>query len=431
MSILYKYFLKYPRISTDTRNIVPESLFFALRGSNFDGNRFAEQALAAGARYAIIDDVAYKKDGRYILVDNALESLQQLASFHRQQFKIPVLAITGTNGKTTTKELIDRVLSQKFRTLATKGNLNNHIGVPLTLLQLDKLTEVAIIEMGANHIGEIDFLCQIAQPTHGLITNVGKAHLEGFGSFDGVKQTKGELYSWLAEHNGTLFIQYDNEHLREMYRQRSFLETYTYGVNENNHVYGKIITHAPKLALCWHYKGIAYTSPSQLTGGYNVENILAAITVGIVFGVKPELINGAIASYEPKNNRSQLLKTEKNSLICDFYNANVSSMKAAVENLSMMKAGRKVCLLGDMFELGEESSIEHKHLVRQVRTSKFDRAIFVGSEFFKHRSFFPEAEFYEKTQELKAVLKGEHIKDSLVLLKASRGMAFENLLPFL
>ncbi|SEL54728.1 UDP-N-acetylmuramoyl-tripeptide--D-alanyl-D-alanine ligase [Parapedobacter koreensis] len=428
---LYPYFLAYPLISTDTRNIQPESLFFALKGSNFNGNAFAAEALEKGARYAIIDEPQYQLDERFLLVDNVLVALQELARIHRQQFQFPFIGITGTNGKTTTKELVHAVLSQQFRTYATRGNLNNHIGVPLTILSITQQTEIAVIEMGANHLGEIALLCSIAQPTHGLITNVGKAHLEGFGSFEGVKKTKGELYDYLAAHHGTLFLQHDNPLLREMATARHALHTIKYGFSGTNDLIGELISATPLLALQWWEKGsdARQSLHTQLTGSYNTENILAAICIGRHFGLTPEKINRGIAGYTPSNNRSQLTKTEHNTVICDYYNANASSMAAALENLQLLDAHHKVAILGDMFELGSESHEEHGKVVQQATTLGATRTIFVGKAFMQHRH--PKAEFYETTAAAKNALHQRPIRGALVLLKASRGMAFEQLMDSL
>lgn len=430
---LYDAFVKSPKISTDTRKIAPGSIFFALKGANFNGNEYAEQALLLGAVYAVIDEASYKKDDRYILVDNALEALQKLAEYHRTHLNIPIIGVTGTNGKTTTKELLHAVLSVKYKTYATKGNLNNHIGVPLSLLDITQETEVAIIEMGANHVGEIAFLCEISKPTFGLITNVGKAHLEGFGSFDGVKKGKGELYDWLEKHNGVLFLQADNSHLLSMANNRDFKEIITYGYNQNNNISGKLIASNPTIELLWNsWKANGYHDEkvkSNLTGSYNMENILAAIAVGLYFGLSSKQVNNGISGYVPTNNRSQITKTANNTVICDYYNANSSSMSAALENLENLTFDNKAVILGDMFELGNESALEHLQIIKQVESIPLNRKIFIGKEFYEHRNNENyRAEFYRSTEEAIEALKVKPLKKSLVLLKASRGMAFENLL---
>ncbi|WP_343562485.1 UDP-N-acetylmuramoyl-tripeptide--D-alanyl-D-alanine ligase [Sphingobacterium sp.] len=428
---LYQIYKQYPSITTDTRKIEKDSIFFALKGTNFNGNTFAEQALEIGARYVVIDEEIYKKGEQYILVDDVLTALQSLANYHRKQLNIPIIGVTGTNGKTTTKELLYSVVSQKYKAYATKGNLNNHIGVPLTLLAIDASIEVAIIEMGANHLGEIAFLCGIAEPTHGLISNVGKAHLEGFGSFEGVKKTKGELYDWLQDHQGTLFLQADNPHLREMAAVRQIAETVTYGFSENNDVIGKLLKANPLLQISWRTKEDAqtYVVNTQLTGSYNTENFLAAIAVGLHFDVSPQEINLGIEGYTPTNNRSQIMKTAQNTVICDYYNANATSMAAALDNIRIIEADKKAVILGDMFELGAESFEEHRKIVDNVKSMFADRKIFVGKAFFEHRN--EDAEFYETTIEAKAALQEKPVIGATVLLKASRGMAFENLIDVL
>ncbi|MCA5005333.1 UDP-N-acetylmuramoyl-tripeptide--D-alanyl-D-alanine ligase [Sphingobacterium bovistauri] len=426
---IYNIYKQYPSISTDTRNIKHNSIFFALKGTNFNGNLFASQALESGAAFVVVDEPEFAKDDKYILVSDVLETLQQLASYHRQQLNIPVVGITGTNGKTTSKELVYSVLSQKFKTYATQGNLNNHIGVPLTLLSIDSSYEMAIVEMGANHVGEIEFLSNIARPTHGFITNVGKAHLEGFGSFEGVKKTKGELYDFIARHGGTLFLQADNIHLVEMAATRAFSKVVKYGYSDTNDVIGKLLIANPYLSIAWKEasKPESYEVYTQLTGSYNTENILAAIAVGLEFGMDPIAISEGITSYIPKNNRSQITKTLRNTIVADFYNANASSMSAALDNMQVLTADHKVVILGDMFELGDESFEEHKALVNKSKSLGFERLIFVGKEFFKHKE--GGSEFYDTTDEAKAAVSS--ISNSFILLKASRGMAFEKLLEVL
>lgn len=428
---LYPYYRQHPVISTDTRDIRPGSLFFALKGERFNGNRFAAQALEKGASYAVVDEAQADNDERYLYVDNVLAALQELALHHRAHLNIPVIGITGTNGKTTTKELIYAVLSQRFDTHATKGNLNNHIGVPLTILSITAQTEIAIIEMGANHVGEIAFLCGIAQPTHGLITNVGRAHLEGFGSFEGVKKAKGELYDHLALHGGTLFLQNDNPILHEMAAARSIAQVVTYGVSPQNHIIGELVSANPLLTVKWTTAGADgyHVIHTQLTGSYNTENILAAICIGNSFGVQTEQIKRGISEYVPTNNRSQLTKTDRNTLICDYYNANASSMAAALENLRTLEANRKAVVLGDMFEMGNDTYEEHRKVVEAALSVHANRIIFVGKAFYEHRR--AEAEFYDTTEAAKDALLANPIQHALVLLKASRGMAFEKLVEAL
>ncbi|TDQ72147.1 UDP-N-acetylmuramoyl-tripeptide--D-alanyl-D-alanine ligase [Sphingobacterium yanglingense] len=426
---LYNIYKQYPLISTDTRNIKQDSVFFALKGASFDGNAFAEQALLNGARYAVVDNPIWQKDDRYILVDDVLVALQKLAEYHRDQLDIPIIGITGTNGKTTSKELLYAVLSQRYKTFATLGNLNNHIGVPLSILSISKDIEIAIIEMGANHLGEISFLSKIAKPTHGLITNVGKAHLEGFGSFEGVKIAKGELYDYLQDHHGILFLQGDNIHLVEMAKKRHIDTVVQYGFSAENNVIGKLLIANPYLAITWKERNnsATYEVSTNLTGSYNTENFLAAIAVGLHFGVDPIAINTGIAGYIPKNNRSQITKTDRNTVIADFYNANASSMAAALDNMKVLSAERKVLVLGDMFELGEDAYEEHALVIQKAKELLLERLIFVGKEFYKHKC--EGAEFYESTTE--ALIPMATISGCFVLLKASRGMSFERLLEVL
>lgn len=436
IAALYKFYQQYHNISTDTRNIIPGSIFFALKGATFNGNAFAEKALAAGASLAIVDEPVLPEDKRVILVPDVLETLQNLARFHRDQLKIPVIGVTGTNGKTTTKELLQAVLSQKFNTYATKGNLNNHIGVPLSILAIKSDVEFAIIEMGANHIGEIAFLCSIAKPGFGLITNVGKAHLEGFGSFEGVKQAKGELYTWLEEHEGVLFLQGDNNHLVGMANNKTFKQILTYGLGNGNNIRGELLTVNPTLTLRWSslkaYGCDSQTVSTNLTGSYNLENVLAAVAVGLFFSLNPEEINKGIAGYIPTNNRSQIKQTAQNTVICDYYNANASSMSAALDNLESLVSEKKVAILGDMFELGNEAAEEHRRLVERVRGIPLFRKIFIGKHFFEQRhSDNDEGEFYETLAAAKEALLSKPLINSLILLKASRGMAFEELLEYL
>lgn len=428
---LYQHYRELPLIATDTRNITPGSIFFALKGEKFNANEFASKALEAGARLVVIDEEEYLKDERYVLVDDVLKTLQDLAAYHRRQLNIPFIGITGTNGKTTTKELLHAVLSERYKTFATKGNLNNHIGVPLTLLAIDETVEVAVIEMGANHQGEIAFLSAIAAPTHGLITNVGKAHLEGFGSFEGVKKTKGELYDYLKAHGGVLFLQGDNPHLVEMEQARNIDRVVRYGFAADNDIVGRLEFANPFLSISWRLKqqGESHAVSTQLTGSYNAENILAAAAVGNFLGLSAEEINRGLRAYTPTNNRSQIAKTEKNTVIADYYNANASSMAAALDNIAFIDADRKAIILGDMFEMGGESHAEHQKLVEKAAQINAGRKVFVGRAFYEHRH--ADAEFYQTTDEAQQALRLRPIAGSTVLLKASRGMAFEHLMEVL
>jgi len=432
---LYELFKKHPVISTDTRKIMAGSLFFALRGEKFDANTFAGQAIEAGAAYAIIDNSQYGVNEKYLLVDDVLTALQDLARHHRQQLTIPVIGLTGTNGKTTTKELIGSVLSQSYKTLATQGNLNNHIGVPLTVLSIEPTHEMAVIEMGANHQKEIELLCSIARPTNGLITNVGKAHLEGFGGVEGVKKGKGELYDFLAASQGVAFLNSDSSDLLAMQQQRELKKVEFYGTgNSGNTVTGAIVENAPYLKLEWenNHSGRSHVVNTQLTGGYNLHNVLAAICIGVYFGLTDEAINAGIENYQPKNNRSQIVKTATNTLICDYYNANPSSMMVAIENLGLMDAGRKVMILGDMFEMGEESQAEHAAIIKKAMETPVDERIFVGKDFCKAgAATVKSATYYATAEEAISGLKADPIKNATILIKGSRGMALERLVELL
>ncbi|WP_158991827.1 UDP-N-acetylmuramoyl-tripeptide--D-alanyl-D-alanine ligase [Mucilaginibacter sp. L196] len=431
---IYQLFTQHPVISTDTRKIAADSLFFALKGDKFDANTFAEQAIAAGAAYAIIDNQTYQLGDKYVLVDDVLTALQDLARYHRKQLSIPVVGLTGTNGKTTTKELINAVLSQKFKTLATQGNLNNHIGVPLTILSIDRTHEIAVIEMGANHQKEIELLSSIAQPSHGLITNIGKAHLEGFGGVEGIKKGKGELYDFLKADDGVAFVNGDDVVLMDMQKSRPLSKVVLYGTsNKDNTVIGKLTENSPLLALEWTNKlsGKSYPVKTQLTGAYNLDNILAAICIGVYFELETDEINAGITGYQPQNNRSQIKQTETNTLICDYYNANPSSMQVAIENIGKLQANRKVLILGDMFELGDESPAEHAAVIKKALDTDVDERIFIGKEFAKQKSQVKSQrsgiKFYNTAEEAIEVLKADPIKNSTILIKGSRGMALERL----
>jgi UDP-N-acetylmuramoyl-tripeptide--D-alanyl-D-alanine ligase len=432
---IYQLYLQHPIISTDTRKIAPGSMFFALKGDKFDANTFASQALEAGAAYAIIDNAAYRLNNQTILVDDVLGTLQDLARYHRKQLQIPVIGLTGTNGKTTTKELINAVLSQQFNVLATQGNLNNHIGVPLTLLSITAAHQIAVIEMGANHQKEIELLCTIAQPTHGLITNVGKAHLEGFGGVEGVKKGKGELYDYLKATEGTAFVCSHNFDLVLMQENRHLENVVYYGSRQFlDSISGILTGNAPYLSLQWSIPGeeqTTYQVTSHLTGEYNLDNILAAIGIGHYFGLSPAQINAGIEGYQPNNNRSQIVKTTTNTLICDYYNANPSSMAVAIDNLSKIQADHKVMILGDMFEMGTEAAAEHKGIIDVALAARADEHIFVGTEFYLQQPNYPRATFYKTAQEAIVGLKNQPITNATVLIKGSRGMALEHLVAFL
>jgi UDP-N-acetylmuramoyl-tripeptide--D-alanyl-D-alanine ligase len=436
---LYNIYLQHPVISTDTRNIAAGSMFFALKGDKFDANTFAQQSIEAGAAYAVIDNPIYAEGDRFLLVDDVLTALQNLAAHHRRQLQIPVIGLTGTNGKTTTKELINSVLSQRFKTLATQGNLNNHIGVPLTILKINNTHQMAVIEMGANHQKEIALLCSIAQPTHGLITNVGKAHLEGFGGVEGVKKGKGELYDYLLSSDGVAFINSDDAVLTQMQQARGLKNIVYYGKapNTENTVSGRLLESSTLLTLKWNdRKSVSYNVKSQLTGAYNLDNILAAICIGTYFELTADEINDGIESYQPTNNRSQLMQTATNTLICDFYNANPSSMFVAIENLDKMPAARKVLILGDMFEMGDDAAVEHTAVIRKAMDAHVTERIFIGKEFSSQQtevegSDLSSATFYLTADDAITGLRTNTIKDATILIKGSRGMALERLVELL
>ena len=432
---LYEVYGKHPVICTDTRKISKSCLFFALKGDHFNGNEFASQAIENGAAYAIIDEEKYVVNEHFILVSDVLEALQDLARYHRRQLSIPVIGITGSNGKTTTKELIRSVLSQQFKTFATEGNLNNHIGVPLSILSINDECEIAIIEMGANHQKEIEFLCGIAQPSHGLITNVGKAHLEGFGGIEGVRIGKGELYEFIAKTGGTIFLNADDPVLKEMSAERGLENTVTYGSGKDNFLCAALEASSPFLDIKWECKAKSsdkkgFTAKSNLPGIYNFNNIVCAICIGSYFKLSPEQINSCVSSYQPLNSRSQILKTEKNTIICDYYNANPSSMIVALDNLESMNSASRAMILGDMFELGKEAGKEHQLILDKAMAANSERKIFIGEEFYKLKGS-KSAEFFRTVHEAQQALAENPILASTVLVKGSRGMKLETLLPLL
>jgi UDP-N-acetylmuramoyl-tripeptide--D-alanyl-D-alanine ligase len=427
---LYQHYLNHPVVSTDTRAITKGCLFFALRGDNFDANTFAAQAIQQGAAFAIVDREEFAVNENFILVPDVLTALQDLAKHHREQLNIPVVGLTGSNGKTTTKELIKAVLAEKYTVFATKGNLNNHIGVPLSLLSMPKDVEIAVIEMGANHQKEIEMLCEIAQPTHGLITNVGMAHLDGFGGFEGVKKGKAELYAYLKKAHGYTFIYRNNPYLIEMSNGAGLNKIVYYGTARENTISGELVNADPLIELKWSTHQDTFTAQANLTGTYNFENILAAICIANFFEVDPEAINRGLANYFPVNNRSQLTKTEKNQVICDFYNANPSSMSAALANLQSLSAKHKTVIIGDMFELGPEAAAQHQEIIRQALSFGFNEVLFIGENFFTFKNEAA-AKFFNTRTEAYDYLTEHPINDSLILLKGSRGMALEQLLPLL
>lgn len=424
---LYSLFKKHQFISTDTRSIRPGSLFFALKGPTFNGNQFATIALALGAAFAIIDDAAYGVDSRYILVEDGLKALQELANYHRRQLKIPVLGITGSNGKTTTKELIRAVLEKKFITLATKGNLNNHIGVPLTILSITDKTEFAVIEMGANHQKEIESYCHIAKPDFGLITNVGKAHLEGFGGFNGVKKGKGELYQWISSNGKKIFLNASNEHLVEMASSFSEEQKVHYSTDEKSYCNGKLLSDTPFLTVEWKCEGRKGTIHTQLIGAYNFENVLSAICIGNYFGITPADIDQAIASYVPDNSRSQLIKKGSTTILLDAYNANPTSMEAALKNFEKIEADQKIICIGDMAELGDESMEEHQRIIDVLKKMKYDYLLLVGKNFANFTDELPSIPF--ETSELATDWFNAHpVQNATILIKGSRSSQMEKIL---
>lgn len=419
---LYEIFLQHPSIQTDSRKVNRGDLFFALKGPNFNGNTFAVQALHQGAAYAIVDEDVNPENEKIILTEDVLKTLHQMARHHRLQFKIPFIAITGSNGKTTTKELVHAVLSSTYKTYTTQGNLNNHIGIPLTILEVKKDAEMAVIEMGANHIGEIAGYSQYAIPTHGIITNCGKAHLEGFGGIEGVKKGKGELYDFLRETGGTIFAMWDYPYLREM--SNGIKKIITYGTNDAE-ITGTVSQAEPFLAVRMD-KGtnIRYIQ-TQLVGDYNLPNVLVAVAVGNYFQVPGERIKNAIEEYTPSNSRSQLINWNSNHIILDAYNANPSSMKLAIENFAHLQAENKLLLLGGMAELGEESEAEHRSIIELIQQYTWTNVALVGGDFEKIKHPFIK---FNTAVEAGKWLKGLNLKDAYLLVKGSRSMQMEKVL---
>lgn len=422
---LYDLFIHNPQITTDSRNCPKGSIFFALKGDKFDGNQYAGKALASGCVYAVIDNPDYYIGERTILVDNVLKTLQQLAHHHRKVLGLPIIGITGTNGKTTTKELLAAVLSTKFNLLYTEGNFNNHIGVPLTLLRLTHDHEMAVIEMGASHPGDIKELVDIVHPNYGIITNVGRAHLEGFGSFEGVIRTKGELYDYIRRSKGKIFIKKENEYLQSIAKG---IEQITYGNGDDAFASGQVVSCDPFLVFNWKQQGKLHTVETHMIGSYNLDNVLAAVAVGRFFKIPAERISRAIAAYEPTNNRSQFKKTDNNELIIDAYNANPSSMKVALDNFITMPVQPKAIILGDMRELGPTSDELHAEVVEQIKKGQFDKVFLCGEHFSKvGKEFSPFATTEAMVEELrKQPLKGYHI-----LIKGSHSMGLEILADIL
>ncbi|HEX4877657.1 MAG TPA: UDP-N-acetylmuramoyl-tripeptide--D-alanyl-D-alanine ligase [Chitinophagaceae bacterium] len=419
---LYKLYLKHPSVQTDSRKLKPGDIFFALKGDNFNGNTFAKKAIDGGAAFAIIDEPEFEIPGKTILVENVLTTLQQLAKHHREQFTIPFIGITGSNGKTTTKELVHAVLSSTYKTYTTEGNLNNHIGIPLTLLKIKEDAEIAVIEMGANHQREIAGYCEYAQPTYGIITNCGKAHLEGFGGVEGVRKGKGELYDYIREHNGTLFLMKDYDYLLQM--SSGIKNIIQYGTSDAD-VEGAVFKNEPFLEVNIKRGAAIRTIQTHLVGEYNLPNVLVAVTVGKHFGVADEEIKKAIENYTPSNSRSQLIEKGSNKIILDAYNANPSSMKLAIENFARLKAENKILVLGAMAELGEESLKEHRDIINLIQHHSWKAVLLVGGDFLKIEQPFTT---FASATEAKEWLQQQNIEHSHILVKGSRSMQMEKVL---
>jgi len=420
---LYRKFCLHPYISTDSRKALAGSLFFALKGENFNANMYAAQALENGAAYAVIDDPAYFTGEQTLLVEDVLQALQQLASDYRAQIRIPVIGITGTNGKTTTKELMATALSARFHTHATVGNLNNHIGVPITILNIKPETEIAVIEMGANHIGEIAALCQIARPTHGLITNIGKAHLEGFGSAEGVIKAKSELYDYLRNHGGRVFVNADNALLMSL---TEGMERILYGSSSEADLHGFVSGKGPMLEVVLDTENDLHVK-TRLAGNYNFENLMAAMCIAGHFRVDLGEAVKAVENYEPRMNRSQIIENGRNTIIMDAYNANPSSMRVALANFATVESAQKVLILGDMFELGNEAPAEHTAVLQQAVEFGFDVILTAGPLFETAATEFGRVRAFSDVPELKAYLEQADITGAHILVKGSRGMKLETI----
>jgi len=425
IEIIHSLFLKCNSISIDTRKIEPNSFFVAIKGDRFDANTFAKEAIEKGASYVVIDNEGYYIDERTILVEDSLLALQELARFHREYLKLPIVALTGSNGKTTTKELINAVLSKKYNTKATVGNLNNHIGVPLTLLSFTPQTEIGIVEMGANHQKEIEFLCEIAQPNYGYITNFGKAHLEGFGGVEGVIKGKSEMYTHLSRNNKTVFVNLDDPIQVE---KTANLNVFTFGIDKvNADVMITAVNANPFVEVTFLNTEVQ----SNLIGLYNANNINAAIAIGKYFGVANEDIKQALESYVPENNRSQLIHRNSNEIILDAYNANPSSIAVAITNFIQLKREGKIMVLGDMFELGKDSINEHKNVVESLLDQEDIMCFFVGKDFYSNKKQSENFHFYNTFDDFVNDFKQHHFQNKIILIKGSRGMALERTLELI
>ena len=420
---IFNFYKQHYKVTTDTRSELENSIFFALKGDNFNGNMYAKEALDKGANFAVVDEVKYQTDDRIIFVDDVLKTLQKLASYHRQQLNIPIIALTGSNGKTTTKELIHSVLKQKYCCVATKGNLNNHIGVPLTLLSMKPDTEIGVVEMGANHPNEIKELCEIALPDYGYITNFGKVHLEGFGDLEGVIQAKTELYRSLNKRNKTIFV---NTNDKIQVEKSKGIKRVTFG-SENSDYIIEFENANPFVNL--NFDGI--NVQSKLIGKYNYLNIATAIAFGLYFKIDQEKIKNAIENYIPANNRSQLIYKESNKVILDAYNANPNSMEAAIENLSQLEDENKIAILGDMFEIGDKTLLEHQMVANLIEKANVNRTFLIGETFSKIRIINKNIDQFKTFEEFKDQLESEKIENSTILIKASRGMALERVLDLI
>ena len=417
---LYKLYTEHPVVTTDSRDCPKGSIFFALKGESFDGNKFALSALEKGCAYAVVDEAEYATDRRCLLVDDVLTTFKELAREHRRHFTLPVVGITGTNGKTTTKELVSSVLGEKYKVMFTQGNFNNDVGVPKTLFRLQPDDEIAVVEMGASHPGDIKKLVEYVEPTCGMITNVGRAHLQGFGSFEGVKKTKGELYDFLTDNDGLVFINADNEHLMEMAAERHIDRMVCYGNDEQCDVWGEVVSCAPFLKFRWRTEAQDWHEvQTHLIGSYNIDNMLAAISIGLHFDVNPQQVDHALENYLPSNNRSQLDVTEKNHLVVDAYNANPSSMAAAIENFRLMDVPSKMAILGQMGELGAVSHEEHLKVVAQLQAAGLSNVWLVGKEFADidcpYRKF-------NDVEEVKAAIREEQPANHYILIKGSNSV---------
>ena len=426
---LYKLYLQFPSIQTDTRKVTQDDIFFALKGPNFNGNQFAKEALAKGAAYAVVDELPENTDAKIINVPDVLKALQDLALHHRTRFlsspsgkQIPFIAVTGSNGKTTSKELIHAVLSTSFKTYTTKGNLNNHIGIPLTILKVKQDAEIAVIEMGANHQKEIEAYCAYTLPTHGVITNCGKAHLEGFGGEEGVRKGKGELYDYLKLHNGTAFVMWDYDYLKQM--SKGISSVVKYGTHDAD-VTGIVKSSRDLLEVSIIAGADISSVKTNLVGEYNLPNILLAVAIGKYFKVPDEKIKWALENYVPSNSRSQLIEKDGNKIILDAYNANPTSMQAAIENFAKMEWTDKVLVLGGMMELGAESLPEHQNLIDLINKYKWKEVVLVGGDFSKATHSFS---FFENSLQAKEWFKNQHFSNSNILIKGSRSTAMEKVL---